>query len=614
MPHYFLGLDGGGSKTSVVIINEAKEIVSQIKGSGSNFHLLGARKIEALFTELTLKAISEAGIEKQEIRCAVWGIAGAGRAAEKAQLEAIRAAIFPNTPGSIVNDAACALAGGSQNKNGIVLISGTGSIAYGENNAGINARAGGWGHSIDVGSGYNIAIEAIKAVTSSADGKQLPTNLTQEVLNAFGLSKEEEIVGWLYDPDRKVSDVAVLAPRVLIAAEAGDLAAMNILLSAANALTANVASVSNQLGFKDRCFPLVLTGGLLENSGYYRSLITQSILTRIPNALPQLPKFNAAVGAAFIAQRIFDPNIVLSGDDEIGSNVNWATEERNVLTNDLDLLPTQTFVGVMSLEDDRAVNAVKAAIPNIAIAIDQIADRLKTGGRLIYIGAGTSGRLGVLDASECPPTFNSSPNMVIGVIAGGKNALTDAVEAAEDSAESGKMDLEKMNVSSADAVVGIAASGRTPYVLGGLAYAKAQCALTVSITSNLPAPMANAADIPIPVLVGPEVLAGSTRLKSGSAQKMVLNMISTGVMVKLGKTYGNLMVDVSQHNAKLRERAVRIVGQACNADADTARQALEATGRDIRAAIVMLKLNCSPKVAKEKLGANGGNIRKAIGV
>ncbi|MBC8503795.1 MAG: N-acetylmuramic acid 6-phosphate etherase [Chloroflexi bacterium] len=288
------------------------------------------------------------------------------------------------------------------------------------------------------------------------------------------------------------------------------------------------------------------------------------------------------------------------------------TEARNPRTMDIDTLPTLEMVRLINAEDAQVATAIQETLPQIAEAIDAIAERMKKGGRLIYIGAGTSGRLGVLDASECPPTFNTPPEMVVGLIAGGLPALTDAVEAAEDRPEAGERDLMEIEINAKDALVGIAASGRTPYVLGALAHAKKQGALTVSLTCNHPSPMADAVDIAIAAVVGPEVLTGSTRLKAGTAQKLVLNMLSTGTMVRLGKTYGNLMVDVAQHNVKLQERAERIVAQACDVGDETAAAALTDADRDIRAAIVRLELGCEPDTAKEKLDAAKGDIRLAI--
>jgi len=274
--------------------------------------------------------------------------------------------------------------------------------------------------------------------------------------------------------------------------------------------------------------------------------------------------------------------------------------------------PTLEVVGLMHLEDSRAVASVRPVLPHIAAAVDAIAKRMSAGGRLIYVGAGTSGRLGVLDASECPPTFNTYPDQVVGVIAGGRRALTEAVEEAEDNPNDGVQAMRNLDIGPQDSVVGIAASGRTPFVMGALAEARRRKALTVALICNLPAPMAEMADFVLAPLVGPEVITGSTRLKAGTAQKLVLNMLSTGVMVRLGKTYGNLMVDVQQLNAKLQVRARRIVAQACGISEKEAAEALLRSDGDVKVAIVSTLLDCPPSIARQKLSAVKGNVRLAI--
>ncbi|CAG0937595.1 N-acetylmuramic acid 6-phosphate etherase [Thermoflexales bacterium] len=290
----------------------------------------------------------------------------------------------------------------------------------------------------------------------------------------------------------------------------------------------------------------------------------------------------------------------------------WLTEARNPATEHIDQVSTLTMVQLMNAEDRRVAEAVQLELPHIAAAIDQIAARMQTGGRLIYLGAGTSGRMAVLDAAECPPTFNTSPEEVIALIAGGPRAITQAVEGAEDDREAAVRDLAVLNLTARDSVIGIAASGRTPYALGGLAAARECGALVVSIACNHPSLMADLADIAIAPLVGPEAISGSTRLKAGTAQKMVLNMISTGVMIRLGKTFGNLMVDVQPTNVKLRERARRIVEEACSLTTAEAAAILETCHGEVKTAIVATLANVPPEAARQRLRASQGRIRQAI--
>ncbi len=288
------------------------------------------------------------------------------------------------------------------------------------------------------------------------------------------------------------------------------------------------------------------------------------------------------------------------------------TEERNPLTTNIDTLSTMDMLALISAEDQKVAMAVYEELPNIAKAVDAIAARMQHGGRLIYIGAGTSGRLGVLDASECPPTFGTLPELVVGLIAGGPSALTEAIEGAEDDQLGGAAEIAELDINKHDCVVGIAASGRTPYAMGGLEEAKKHGAITISSACNRPSPLEELADIGIAPIVGPEVLSGSTRLKAGTAQKMVLNMISTGVMIRLGKTYSNLMVDVQPSNIKLRQRARRIVAEATGLSLEQATEILQACEGEVKTAIVAVLANISPQEARARLHASGGYVRKAI--
>lgn len=288
------------------------------------------------------------------------------------------------------------------------------------------------------------------------------------------------------------------------------------------------------------------------------------------------------------------------------------TESRNQNTIDIDKLSTLEMVRKINNEDKKVAEAVEAELPKIAEAIDGIVEGIHKGGRLIYIGAGTSGRLGILDASECPPTYGVSEELVQGIIAGGKEAIFRAKEGAEDSKELAVEDLKLKNLNKNDTVVGLAASGRTPYVIGGLNYANEIGALTVSVTCNANSEVSKAAKISIAPVVGPEVITGSTRLKSGTAQKLVLNMLSTGTMIKLGKVYGNLMVDVRATNEKLVERAKRIVCEATGAQREEAEKILNETNFDVKLSIFMILSRLNKDEAKNILENNNGYIAEAL--
>jgi N-acetylmuramic acid 6-phosphate etherase len=286
------------------------------------------------------------------------------------------------------------------------------------------------------------------------------------------------------------------------------------------------------------------------------------------------------------------------------------TESRNPLTEHIDELPTLDMLRLINNEDAKVAAAVAAVLPEIATAIDAIAQRFQAGGRLFYIGAGTSGRLGVLDASECPPTFSVPPTLFQGLIAGGDSALRRSSESSEDSPEQGVADLASHAFKKEDALVGIAASGRTPYVIGALSHARQLGALTIALTCVPNSVMATAADISIAPLTGPEVVTGSTRLKAGTATKLVLNMLSTGVMIKIGAVYGNLMVNVQPTNAKLVDRAQRIIVAALGPDQidQPAAAKLLAEAGGVKTAIVMQKLSLDRPSAEAKLKAHNGNL------
>lgn len=288
------------------------------------------------------------------------------------------------------------------------------------------------------------------------------------------------------------------------------------------------------------------------------------------------------------------------------------TESRNPASEHIDTLPTLDMLRVINNEDKNVALAVEAVLPAIALAVDKIAKAFLQGGRLIYTGAGTSGRLGILDASECPPTFGTPAAQVVGLIAGGHPAILKAVENAEDNREQGAQDLKDLNLTAKDVVVGIAASGRTPYVLGAMDYAASLGATVVSISCNPDSPMSEASEIAITPVVGPEVVTGSSRMKAGTAQKLILNMLTTGAMIRTGKVYGNLMVDVEATNAKLVERQKNIVMAATECSREEAIAALQASGGHCKTAIVMILAAVSAEEAGQLLSQNQGFTRKAI--
>lgn len=288
------------------------------------------------------------------------------------------------------------------------------------------------------------------------------------------------------------------------------------------------------------------------------------------------------------------------------------TESRNVASENIDMLSTIDMLKVINQEDQKVALAVEAIIPEIAKVVDLISEAFQSGGRLIYTGAGTSGRLGILDASECPPTYGSDPDLVIGLIAGGHKAILKAVENAEDNEELGATDLQQIGFNHKDILVGIAASGRTPYVIGSMNYAKSVGAKVAALSCNANSPMADIADINITPIVGAEVVTGSSRMKAGTAQKLVLNMLTTGAMIRTGKVFGNLMVDVEATNAKLIQRQKNIVVEATGCSESQAAEALTQCNNHCKTAILMILLNINAELAAAKLSKHHGFIRHAL--
>ena len=291
---------------------------------------------------------------------------------------------------------------------------------------------------------------------------------------------------------------------------------------------------------------------------------------------------------------------------------NLMTESQNEASQGFDTKSALEIAKIINHEDSKIAAAVKKAIPEIAQVIDHAARSLRDGGRIIYIGAGSSGRIAALDASECPPTYSTAPGQVQYIMAGGPKALASAVEVNEDSEELGQRDLARRRPTRKDVIIGLSASGRTPYVVSAIAYAKARGAFTAAVTCNQGTPLAAAADVAIVAEVGPEVISGSTRMKAGSAQKMILNMITTGTMTRLGYVYDNLMVNVHMQNSKLVERGIRLLMHACNITRESAVQTIKSAGRSIPVALVMLKAKVDKPEAVRRLAKSDGNVRLAI--
>ncbi len=482
---------------------------------------------------------------------------------------------------AVTSDAVIAHAGALGGKPGVVLIAGTGVVALAIDADGALRTADGWGSWLgDEGGGAWIGAAGLRAALRAHDGRGPSTALLEAARARFGAPETwpAQLAG--------AAAVASFAPEVLAAA--GDAAALAVVSAAAEALAATARAVGNG--------PVAMVGGLAGIAALRERL---DLVPAVGDALDGALRLGAIHEPHLIRVQAAPKALAPQGLDAL------STEAVRPGLDDVDAWPIGDVVALLVAAEGEAYGAVAAAVPQIAAAAEAIAARLERGGRLIYAGAGTAGRLGVLDAAECAPTFGT--DLVRGVIAGGRSALTEAIEGAEDAFDRAAL----ADLTAADALVGITASGRTPFALAALEHARAAGALTVAIVNN-PGSEASA-DVVIEVLTGPEVLAGSTRLTAGTAQKIVLNALSTSVMIALGKAYGPRMVDVRATNAKLRRRAVRIVRDAAGVDEETATAALAAAGGHAKTAIVALLAGVDAAEAAVRLDRARGRVRNAIG-
>eukprot|EP01006_Ploeotia_vitrea_P046985 TRINITY_DN67076_c9_g2_i1.p2 TRINITY_DN67076_c9_g2~~TRINITY_DN67076_c9_g2_i1.p2 ORF type:complete len:631 (-),score=58.69 TRINITY_DN67076_c9_g2_i1:2460-4352(-) len=617
MAQYFVGVDGGATATKVVVLNsKTGETMGQASAESSNYHNVGKEKARAAIKQAVTEACQIAKIEISQIAGIACGIAGVHSPADIAQFDGLHEEIGLSAPLHFENDILAALSGGagSCTSPGIAIICGTGTAVFGRDKDGKTARAAGWGYLMDSGSAYDISLQALRQCVRADDGVYPQTNLTQRLLKDLKLEAPRDFVNWMYHPDRTVTQIAGLAPAVFDEAEKGDIGAMGIAAQACDILADNVLCVARKLNMTNFEVPLVLVGGV-HDSKYFHPRFCQSIAARLPFMKPVFPAHSAAVGAALIAlDRASVPNPFATKDaasSDAPAVPLRATEHQNLYSLDIDLLSPEKIVGLLHTEDKRAVNAISTALPAISEAVGVVTEAFRQGGRLFNCGSGTPGRLSVVDAAEVPPTFTDTEH-VFGLIAGGHPALVKSNESIEDLPDEGAKAVREYNLCSKDVVCGITASGRTPYCLGAIQEAKKVGAKSIAIVCALPSVVAEAADTAIFIPTGAEVVTGSTRMKGGTVQKLVLNIISTCGMVGIGKTLGNLMVDLSQHNSKLVDRAERIVAKACNIEKEEAVKVLDACERKVNVAIVHKVGGVDVETAKKTLAENSGVVRKSL--
>ncbi|MEY2525586.1 MAG: N-acetylmuramic acid 6-phosphate etherase, partial [Verrucomicrobiota bacterium] len=542
-----LGVEGGGTKTAWVLVErdgEELRIVDQGKLPPSNLRLTAPDRLRAILSELP-KEIDRAGIF----------LAGCGTDEDRQSLLRLCAEIWPGAKIITGSDRDSGLAAALGHADGIAVNAGSGSSVTGRRGEKIE-KAGGWGHILgDAGGGYFLVIQALRLILREYDLHRGEVQFTERVLRALSLNNLDEIVRWAQTADKM--EVAMLAPVIFEAAAEGDTRVMEIIEEGARCLCEYTEAVATRLHLLAP--KVILLGGLFHRDSIYTHAFKRRVKKNLPDARVATAERAPELGAAWLAAEMGDQATVrtLSRDDKIDNLAAALTEQPNPRSGNLEKMSARELVELFVEEEKFVQEALRGAIGDLAKAVEMAADSLRKGGRLFYVGAGTSGRLGVLDASEIPPTFGASPELVQGIIAGGAAALSRSAEGAEDEKNNGALVIDERGIKSEDAVAGITASGRTPFVLGALERAKSLGAKTILLSCN-PARSENVdVDLAIDLETGPEILTGSTRLKAGTATKVALNIISTGAMVALGKVRGNSMIDLQILSTKLRDRAVR---------------------------------------------------------
>ena len=522
--------------------------------------------------------------------------AGCQLAAEQSRVEKILRKVWPKAEVvRMMEDTRSVLAAAFGDGPGIVVIAGTGSNAAGQKSLSLPIeKAGGWGHLFaDRGSAYDLARRGMEIAFKHYDESRKVSLLALEFLGASGKPSMEELVPFLLKDTSKTA-VAQWARCVFAAAKKGDLGARQVLGEAAYELAEKVSFVAGRLKLKNP--QVALVGGLFENQPMYGEIFHRALRRCSPKAKPFLLTVPGVIGAARVAGlQTIVPNEkaskaikAIAEPSRLAAFAQASTEQRNPRSRKLDQRSIPQLVDLFIREERYVEKSLAAQRREISKAATIIAKKLCDGGRLFYVGAGTSGRLGVVDASEMPPTFNASPEQVQAIIAGGPAAVFRSQEGAEDSRDTGVIELKARGLTKRDAVCGIAASGQTPFVLGALDFARDLGAATILLTCNPKRSIRVPVDVAIDLPTGPEIVTGSTRMKAGTATKLVLNMLSTIAMVKLGRVKDNLMVNVQATNDKLRARAVRLVQALTKSNATDAQAALEATGWRVTSAVESL--------------------------
>jgi N-acetylmuramic acid 6-phosphate etherase len=509
-------------------------------------------------------------------------LAGCG-ADDRPALERLCAEVWPGAKIVAGSDRESGLAAALGSGDGIVVNAGTGASVTGRRGDRIE-KAGGWGHILgDAGGGYFLSVQALRLVLREYDLHRGEAQFTASILRALSLNNRDDLVRWAQTADKM--EIATLSPIVFEAARNGDPNVVKIIEEGAEVLTEYVGAVASRLGLLAP--KVILLGGLFQRDSLYVAAFRRRLKKNLSDARVGMSEQSLELGAAWLAAELQERGTV-SFERRSPEAENLAialTEGRNPRSENLETLSAQEFVELFVEEEKFVQEALRKEVGALGRAVEMVTGALRKGGRLFYVGAGTSGRLGVLDASEIPPTFGAAPEMVQGIVAGGATALHRSVEGAEDEPGGGALAIDERGVTGADLVCGITASGRTPFVLGALAEAKKRGAQTILLTCNPARKRGESFDLEIDLATGPEILTGSTRLKAGTATKIALNILSTGAMVALGKVRGNLMIDLVITNEKLRDRAARLVAELGKCDYAEACERLQTNGWNLRATL-----------------------------
>lgn len=570
-----LGVEGGGTKTAWVLIQRQEEefrVLEQGRLPPSNLRLTSPDRLRAIFCEFP-RSVDRAGVF----------LAGCVTDQDRQTLSALCRATWPEAKVITGSDRDSGLAAGLGHSDGIVVNAGSGSSVTGRRGDRLE-KAGGWGHILgDAGGAYFLVVQALRLILREYDLHRGEMQFTTRVLQALSLNNLDELVRWVQTADKM--EIALLAPVVFEAAGKGDQHVLEILEEGARALTEYTEAVASRLHLLAP--KVMLVGGLFQRDSIYAHAFRRRLKKNLPDARVAMAERAPEMGAAWLASEMHDvPALRIDPEREkIEDLAASLTEQRNPRSQDLEKLTVPQLVKLFVDEESDVQEALRKASPGLARAIQMVTSTLRSGGRLFYVGAGSSGRLGVLDASEIPPTFGAASDLVQGIIAGGAPALYRSVEGAEDDQGAGAIAVVERGIKNGDTVVGISASGRTPFVMGALTRAKEAGAGTILLSCNPAGPSKIESDLLVALAVGPELLTGSTRLKAGTATKIALNIISTGAMVALGKVRGNLMIDLHTTNSKLRDRAARVVAELTGTDYKTARAKLEANDWNLREVI-----------------------------